>query len=93
MFRLSVNLLSILKLEAFLEVLKIDPEVDCFLFHDVDLLPEDDRLLYTCSKTNPKHFSVLIDKFKYQLPYGDLIGGAFALTTDQYRLVNGIKNM
>lgn len=38
---------------------------DCFVFHDVDLLPENDRLLYTCDKT-PKHLSVAIDKYNYK---------------------------
>ena len=39
---------------------------DCVVFHDVDLLPEDDRLLYRCGET-PKHLSVAIDKYGYRL--------------------------
>ena len=38
------------------------------VFHDVDLLPEDDRNLYTCGD-QPRHMSVSVDKFKYKLPY------------------------
>ena len=38
------------------------------MFHDVDLLPEDDRNLYTCGP-QPRHLSASVDKFKYRLPY------------------------
>ena len=34
-----------------------DYDWDCFVFHDVDLLPEDDRNLYTCPE-KPRHMSV-----------------------------------
>lgn len=46
---------------GYLEAKKIK-KWDCFIFHDVDLLPMDDRILYTCSK-NPRHLAVAIDKF------------------------------
>jgi len=43
---------------GFVEALK-DSEWDCVIFHDVDLLPEDDRNLYTCPEFNsPRHMSV-----------------------------------
>lgn len=64
---------------------------DCFIFHDVDLLPEDDRVYYRCGK-NPRHLSVSVDKFNYTLPYKQLIGGAAAFTHDQYSKVNGYSN-
>lgn len=50
---------------GFKEALKID-DFDCFIFHDVDLLPEDDRNLYTCP-IQPRHMSVAVDIFKYKL--------------------------
>lgn len=37
----------------------------CFVFHDVDLLPEDDRNLYSCPQ-QPRHMSVAVDKFHYR---------------------------
>ena len=42
---------------------------DCLFFHDVDLIPEDDRNAYTCD-SNPKHAAIAMDKFgyKYVLP-------------------------
>ena len=60
--------------------------------HDVDLLPEDDRNMYTCYN-QPRHLSVSIDKFHYTLPYDYLVGGVFAIRTEQYRLVNGYSNV
>jgi hypothetical protein len=75
---------------AYLEALKLD-KFDCFIFHDVDLLPEDDRNMYSCF-TKPRHLSVSIDKFHYTLPYDYLVGGVFAIRTEQYRQVNGYSN-
>ncbi|XP_023236297.1 beta-1,4-galactosyltransferase 1-like [Centruroides sculpturatus] len=36
----------------------------CFVFHDVDLIPEDDRNFYSCPE-HPRHMSVAVDKFNY----------------------------
>jgi hypothetical protein len=76
---------------AFLEALKIDKNFQCFIFHDVDLILEDDRNMYTCPQF-PRHMSVAIDKFKYHLPYYYLIGGVFQLKTEHFRLANGYSN-
>ncbi|XP_072324997.1 beta-1,4-galactosyltransferase 3 isoform X2 [Scyliorhinus torazame] len=38
----------------------------CLFCHDVDLIPEDDRNMYTCEK-NPKHSSIAMDKFGYKI--------------------------
>lgn len=38
---------------------------DCLFFHDVDLIPEDDRNTYTCD-SNPKHAAIAMDKFGYK---------------------------
>ena len=47
-----------------LEALK-QYQYDCFVFHDVDLLPEDDRNLYTCPE-QPRHMSIAIDTMGYK---------------------------
>jgi len=67
-------------------------DFQCFIFHDVDLLPEDDRNLYTCP-VQPRHMSVAINNFLYRLPYDDIFGGVSAMTVDQFRQVNGFSNM
>eukprot|EP00095_Tigriopus_kingsejongensis_P003317 maker-scaffold612_size124412-snap-gene-0.20 protein:Tk03317 transcript:maker-scaffold612_size124412-snap-gene-0.20-mRNA-1 annotation:"unnamed protein product" len=75
---------------GFVEALK-DYNWDCFIFHDVDLLPEDDRNLYTCSKL-PKHMSVAVSKLNYQLMYPELFGGVVALTRQHMLKLNGFSN-
>ena len=45
------------------EALK-DADFHCFVFHDVDLIPEDDRNLYTCP-ISPRHMSYAVNKFNY----------------------------
>ena len=76
---------------GFSEALK-DFAWDCFIFHDVDLLPEDDRNLYTCPATNPRHMSVAVSKWNYKLPYPNLFGGVVAINTKQFRMLNGFSN-
>ncbi|KAK0078864.1 hypothetical protein PV325_002020, partial [Microctonus aethiopoides] len=76
---------------GYVEALK-EKNFDCFIFHDVDLLPEDDRNLYTCPE-QPRHMSVAVDKFNYRLPYADLFGGVSAMSRDHFRLVNGFSNV
>lgn len=49
---------------GFMEALKIY-NWECFIFHDVDLLPENDRIMYSCGE-QPQHMSVAIDKFDYK---------------------------
>lgn len=49
---------------GFVEAMKIRP-FDCFIFHDVDLLPEDDRNIYSCPD-QPRHMSVAVDIFRYK---------------------------
>lgn len=50
---------------AFLEVKKLRP-FDCYIFHDVDLLPLDRRMNYGCSDNGPMHMAAAIDKFRYR---------------------------
>ncbi|ETN81590.1 N-acetyllactosaminide 3-alpha-galactosyltransferase [Necator americanus] len=67
-------------------------EWNCILFHDVDVLPEDDRIVHTCSLRNPRHMAVALNKFGYKLPYATMFGTSTALTVEQFRMVNGFSN-
>uniref|UniRef100_A0A0K0F8J5 Beta-1,4-N-acetylgalactosaminyltransferase n=1 Tax=Strongyloides venezuelensis TaxID=75913 RepID=A0A0K0F8J5_STRVS len=76
---------------GFKEALKLY-HFDCIILHDVDLIPEDDRNIYQCSKY-PRHMSSHINKFSYELPYEYIFGGVSALSTEQFQLINGYNNM
>ena len=49
---------------GYLEIQKLyDP--DCYIFHDVDLIPFDDRNVYVCDAKNPRHLSAKVDKWNF----------------------------
>ena len=49
------------------ESLKVD-NFDCFIFHDVDLLPENDKNIYYCDN-QARHLASAIDEMRYQLVF------------------------
>ena len=49
---------------GFLEALKLDSDLDCFVFADVDLIPIHLCNIYECSQ-QPRHLAVNIDTFNY----------------------------
>lgn len=49
---------------GFVEAMKL-AAWDCFIFHDLDLLPLDDRNLYTCPD-QPRHMSVAVDTLGFK---------------------------
>lgn len=49
---------------GFLEAIKLS-HWNCLIFHDVDLIPLDDRNLYRCP-IQPRHMSVAIDTMKFK---------------------------
>lgn len=62
---------------GFLEVIKdsytingknnsTTPYWDCFIFHDVDMIPEMEILHYTCDSNYPIHYAVAVSKFGYR---------------------------
>lgn len=51
---------------AFKEALKMK-QWDCFIYHDIDMIPFDDRNIYNCPpESGPRHMAVGVDKFGYK---------------------------
>ncbi|KFZ66490.1 Beta-1,4-galactosyltransferase 4, partial [Podiceps cristatus] len=75
---------------GYLEALK-EANWDCFIFHDVDLVPENDFNIYMCDR-QPKHLVVGRNNTGYRLQYKGYFGGVTALTRDQFSRVNGFSN-
>ncbi|CAF1619962.1 unnamed protein product [Adineta ricciae] len=67
-------------------------DFQCFVFHDVDLIPEDDRNMYSCP-IFPRHMSVAVNEMNYKLTYEELIGGVFNIRMEHFLAVNGYSNL
>lgn len=77
---------------GFVESQKLEPGgFQCFIFHDIDLLPLDTRNLYSCTR-QPRHMSASIDTLNFKLPYEAIFGGVSAMTLEQFNKVNGFSN-
>ncbi|CAD5120754.1 DgyrCDS9314 [Dimorphilus gyrociliatus] len=72
------------------EILK-EEKFNCFIYHDVDMLPIDDRNIYSCG-SEPRHLSPALDEMRFQLPYSGLVGGVLALNRRQLDRTNGFSN-
>ncbi|CAG5078078.1 Oidioi.mRNA.OKI2018_I69.PAR.g8893.t1.cds [Oikopleura dioica] len=83
---------GILMNAAFDALMKMDVGFDCVIFHDVDMLPEDDRNRYACG-ANPIHLSLMINKYDYRYPYGTDFGGVTMMSAQNYTMVNGHTNV
>ena len=57
----------------FSHLQKIKTGHQCFILHDVDLVPLNAQNLYACSKL-PLHLLANIDMFRFNLPYKNLFG-------------------
>lgn len=66
--------------------------VDCVIFHDVDMFPQDDRTPYNCPDT-PRHLGAFVSNLGYQLWYKELVGGALSMRMEDYLAVNGYSNL
>ncbi|XP_041452641.1 beta-1,4-galactosyltransferase 6-like [Lytechinus variegatus] len=76
---------------GYLEALNFT-DYDCYVIHDVDNVPLDDRNYYGCTDM-PRHFISGLDKFNYTLRYGGYFGGVSGLTKDNIIRINGFPNV
>jgi hypothetical protein len=74
---------------GFLEALKTDPGYDCFIYHDVDMLPENDNNLYQCHPLYPKQFAITISIYNYSFVFNLLyLFNYFIFYGSKYNLRN-----
>ncbi|XP_055868991.1 beta-1,4-galactosyltransferase 5-like isoform X2 [Biomphalaria glabrata] len=76
---------------GFLEAEKLG-NFDCYIFHDVDLIPLNDKNLYRC-ESNPRHYAVAMNKFNFKLFYSGYFGGVVGFSKEQFLKVNGNSNL
>ena len=50
---------------GFVEAAKMFQDMNCVMFHDVDSLAEDDRLLMRCD-SQPHHYALTLDRWQYR---------------------------
>ncbi|KAK2167621.1 hypothetical protein LSH36_26g15095 [Paralvinella palmiformis] len=75
---------------GYIEARKDHP-YDCYVFHDVDLIPEDLTNFYGCSE-RPRHLVVTRSKTEYEYRGHMYFGGAIMLTEDVIQKINGFPN-
>lgn len=63
----------------------------CFIFHDVDLIPIDNRITYSC-RDNPLHMASGSSKFNGKMPYNEYFGGVTMVSDEQFERINGFSN-
>ncbi|KAF8568331.1 hypothetical protein P879_07186 [Paragonimus westermani] len=73
------------------EALRQQPNTDCFIFHDVDLLPENSANIYMCDQ-HLRQLSSGIDEYRFHPPFSNNAGGVSALSKDTLFKLNGFPN-
>jgi len=79
---------------GFTVALKLE-QFDCVFFHDVDHLPEDDRMLYHCPAQIWHVAGAGVHRFGYEPaePESNYVGGVLAMSTTHYKILNGFSNL
>ena len=79
---------------GFKEAFK-DENYECFIFHDVDMLPVNEDNEYLCDLDYPKQFATSISIYAYsEIDYfrNRYMGGVTGFTRDQFEMINGYSN-
>ena len=69
-----------------------DDGCDYIVWHDIDMVPEDDSCDYSFPNDNPQHIAVRISQSDYQLKYEEYFGGAVLFSKEQVMKTNGYSN-
>ena len=51
---------------GFIESIRDSNEIDCFIFHDVDMIPENLANIYHCDPKMPIHYAVSLSNLDYK---------------------------
>jgi hypothetical protein len=73
---------------------ELEWEFNCFILHDIDLLPLNFNLEYSCADM-PKHMSIYVKRLSddsLSPHYRFLTGGVLALRPSHYQIINGYSN-
>jgi len=74
---------AVLMNAGFLEASK-DADYDCYIFHDVDMIPEDVRNIYVCSQV-PRHIGSYLAQWDYRyIVVVVVVAVAIALVVSQH---------
>jgi len=66
-----------------------DNGCDYFVFHDVDMLPEDVDYSYS---DKPLHLATHLQEHDYETTFFDYFGGVTMFTKEDFELINGFSN-
>jgi hypothetical protein len=76
------------------EILKYQPETECIVFHDVDLVPDDSGQGVApydqCDK--PVQLGSELQHWKWGVPYPAFAGGVVSMSADHWKQINGFSN-
>ncbi|ELT92534.1 hypothetical protein CAPTEDRAFT_92579, partial [Capitella teleta] len=70
---------------------KAEQKFDCYVFHDVDLIPEKLENYYHCDNS-PQHLVVTRNRTKYIMFSTRYFGGGVLFSPEHYELINGFTN-